>query len=178
MPLTRFEPWSKYPQQSHLPLDHNGSCAESAQEDGDADQDYRQEAAKRLWRAMLCLFDGVEAEFMMLPECPINITIMKPERALKEEVTILENVCWKEIGLLFFVWIASLELYYELFRCLSMQKQKTCRCNTSSGEYGVDLIMTHYNNDEGTNEVSLHGGQVILWRYSRGKELLFTSSEI
>ncbi|GJQ99714.1 polyadenylate-binding protein [Tanacetum coccineum] len=46
----------------------------------------------------------------MLPGGPINGTTMKPERALKENVTILENVCWKELRLLVFVWIASLGL--------------------------------------------------------------------
>ncbi|GKB11350.1 sulfite exporter TauE/SafE family protein 3-like protein [Tanacetum coccineum] len=65
----------------------------------------KKEAAKRLEGN-----DGAEAEYKMLPGGPSNGTTTKPERALKEEVTILENVCWKELGLLVFVWIAFLGL--------------------------------------------------------------------
>ncbi|PWA70549.1 transmembrane protein TauE-like protein [Artemisia annua] len=53
--------------------------------------------------------DGAEAECKMLPGGLSNGTTTKPERALKEEVTILENVCWKELGLLVFVWTAFLD---------------------------------------------------------------------
>lgn len=65
----------------------------------------KKEAAKRLEGN-----DGAEAEYKMLPGGPSNGTTTKPERALKEEVTILENVSWKELGLLVFVWIAFLGL--------------------------------------------------------------------
>ncbi|GKD83989.1 hypothetical protein Tco_1350828, partial [Tanacetum coccineum] len=49
---------------------------------------------------------GDEAEYRKLLRGPINGTTMKPERALIEKVTTLENVCWKELWLLVFVWIA------------------------------------------------------------------------
>nr|XP_043609296.1 sulfite exporter TauE/SafE family protein 3-like [Erigeron canadensis] len=66
----------------------------------------KKEAAKRLQTS-----DGTEAEYKILPGGPSNgATQTKPERALKEEVGVLENVCWKELGLLVFVWIAFLVL--------------------------------------------------------------------
>ncbi|KAI7733731.1 hypothetical protein M8C21_002951 [Ambrosia artemisiifolia] len=65
----------------------------------------KKEAAKRLENN-----DGAEAEYKILPGGPSNGSSTKPERTLKEEVPIIENVCWKELGLLVFVWIAFLGL--------------------------------------------------------------------
>ncbi|MFS7990421.1 putative transmembrane protein TauE [Helianthus anomalus] len=65
----------------------------------------KMEAAKRLENN-----DNAEAEYKILPGGPSNGSATKPERLLKTEVTILENVCWKELGLLVFVWIAFLAL--------------------------------------------------------------------
>ncbi|GJS96522.1 reverse transcriptase domain-containing protein [Tanacetum coccineum] len=80
---------------------------ESAQ-DGDGDQDYEQEAAKCLEGN--AMFIRVHDASWRSYQCNYNETTMKSERALKEKVTILENVCWKELGLLVFVWIASIGL--------------------------------------------------------------------
>lgn len=66
----------------------------------------KKEAAKRLETSG----DGAEAEYKLLPGGPSNGTTTKAEQSLKEEVTILENVCWKELGLLVFVWVAFLAL--------------------------------------------------------------------
>ncbi|KAK1426002.1 hypothetical protein QVD17_14669 [Tagetes erecta] len=65
----------------------------------------KKEAAKRLESS-----DVAEAEYKILPGGPSNGNSTKPERSLKTEVTVLENVCWKELGLLVFVWIAFLGL--------------------------------------------------------------------
>lgn len=51
-----------------------------------------------------------EAEYKLLPGGPSNGTANKTEVPLKEEVSVLENVCWKEFGLLCFVWVAFLAL--------------------------------------------------------------------
>ncbi|KAJ9559180.1 hypothetical protein OSB04_013794 [Centaurea solstitialis] len=66
----------------------------------------KKEAAKRLETNG----DGAEAEYKLLPGGPSNGTKTKPDQPLKEEVGILENVCWKELGLLVFVWVAFLGL--------------------------------------------------------------------
>ncbi|KVH99877.1 hypothetical protein Ccrd_021881 [Cynara cardunculus var. scolymus] len=66
----------------------------------------KKEAAKRLETNG----DGAEAEYKLLPGGPSSGTKTKPEQSLKEEVSILENVCWKELGLLVFVWVAFLAL--------------------------------------------------------------------
>ncbi|XP_076947573.1 sulfite exporter TauE/SafE family protein 3-like [Bidens hawaiensis] len=65
----------------------------------------KKEAAKRLENS-----DISEATYKILSGGPSNGSATKPERSLKTEVTILENVCWKELGLLVFVWIAFLAL--------------------------------------------------------------------
>ncbi|XP_076950135.1 sulfite exporter TauE/SafE family protein 3-like isoform X1 [Bidens hawaiensis] len=65
----------------------------------------KKEAAKRLENS-----DVSEATYKILPGGPSNGSATKPERSLKTEVTVLENVCWKELGLLVFVWIAFLAL--------------------------------------------------------------------
>ncbi|KAL3500524.1 hypothetical protein ACH5RR_039617 [Cinchona calisaya] len=50
-----------------------------------------------------------EAEYKLLPSGPSN-GMEKEAKPVKPEVHILENVCWKEFGLLVFVWIAFLAL--------------------------------------------------------------------
>ncbi|URE42296.1 hypothetical protein MUK42_25703 [Musa troglodytarum] len=47
-----------------------------------------------------------EIEYKALPSGPGNA----PKKALRKEAPIMENVCWKELGLLCFVWIAFLVL--------------------------------------------------------------------
>ncbi|KAI3743551.1 hypothetical protein L1987_61261 [Smallanthus sonchifolius] len=65
----------------------------------------KKEAIKRLENS-----DIAEAEYKILPGGPNNGTTTKPERSQKIEVTVLENVYWKELGLLVFVWFAFLGL--------------------------------------------------------------------
>ncbi|KAF5823871.1 putative transmembrane protein TauE [Helianthus annuus] len=77
----------------------------------------KKEAAKRMESN-----DGAEVEYKVLPGGPSNGSTTKPERILKEEVSILENVCWKELGLLVFVWIA--------FLGLQIAKNYTSTCST------------------------------------------------
>ncbi|THU52518.1 hypothetical protein C4D60_Mb10t04820 [Musa balbisiana] len=47
-----------------------------------------------------------EIEYKVLPSGPGNAS----KKALRQEAPIMENVCWKELGLLSFVWIAFLIL--------------------------------------------------------------------
>ncbi|GKE13229.1 hypothetical protein Tco_1416780, partial [Tanacetum coccineum] len=100
------------------------------------------------WRAMLYLFDGDKAEYTMLPGGPINGTTMKLERALIEEVTTLENVCWKELGLFVFVWIAflGLQIAKVLPHPLSPMGDACSRMDLTA--IHKILVMTHYNDDE------------------------------
>ncbi|XP_027081741.1 sulfite exporter TauE/SafE family protein 3 isoform X1 [Coffea arabica] len=50
-----------------------------------------------------------EAEYKLLPSGPSNDK-EKDAKPVEQEVPILENVCWKEFGLLVFVWIGFLAL--------------------------------------------------------------------
>ncbi|CAA2997900.1 sulfite exporter family 3-like [Olea europaea subsp. europaea] len=54
--------------------------------------------------------DTVEAEYKLLPGGPSNDTENEAKGLAEPEVGILENVCWKELGLLVFVWMAFLAL--------------------------------------------------------------------
>lgn len=61
-----------------------------------------------------------EVEYKPLPGGPSN----SPQKADKEEeVSILENVYWKELGLLVFVWVA--------FLVLQITKEGTSTCSTT-----------------------------------------------
>lgn len=77
----------------------------------------KREAAKRLES------DGAsagEVEYKPLPGGPSN----GPQKADKEEeVSILENVYWKELGLLVFVWVS--------FLVLQITKEGTSTCSTT-----------------------------------------------
>ncbi|CAI9284338.1 unnamed protein product [Lactuca saligna] len=66
----------------------------------------KKEAAKRLESNG----HGAEADYKLLPSGPNNGNDIKAEESLKQEVGLMENVCWKEFGLLFFVWVAFLGL--------------------------------------------------------------------
>ncbi|CAA3028523.1 sulfite exporter family 3-like [Olea europaea subsp. europaea] len=54
--------------------------------------------------------DTEEEEYKLLPGGPSNGTEKVAKDLAEPEVSILENVCWKEFGLLVFVWIAFLVL--------------------------------------------------------------------
>ncbi|KAL2525530.1 Sulfite exporter TauE/SafE family protein [Abeliophyllum distichum] len=65
--------------------------------------------------------NGTEAEYKLLPSGPSNGTEKEVKDLAEPEVSILENVCWKEFGLLVFVWIA--------FLVLQLTKNYTATCS-------------------------------------------------
>lgn len=79
----------------------------------------KKEAAKRLES------DGTggEVEYKPLPDGPSNASRRGNKESTDLEVTILENVCWKELGLLVFVWVA--------FLVLQIAKNNTATCSTA-----------------------------------------------
>ncbi|KAJ9168332.1 hypothetical protein P3X46_019873 [Hevea brasiliensis] len=107
----------------------------------------KQEAAKRLETNGT---GGAEVEYKPLPSGPTS----GPEKDTKEaEVTILENVYWKELGLLVFVWVA--------FLVLQIAKNHTSACST---EYWiVNLLQIPVSVGVTLYEaVSLHKGRRII----------------
>ncbi|KAI4316147.1 hypothetical protein L6164_024154 [Bauhinia variegata] len=76
----------------------------------------KKEAAKRLESNG----SGAEVEYKPLPSGPSDGTQKETKKA---EVTVLENVCWKELGLLVFVWVA--------FLGLQIAKNNTVNCSTA-----------------------------------------------
>ncbi|KAL2236993.1 sulfite exporter TauE/SafE family protein 3 [Sesamum indicum] len=79
----------------------------------------KKEAAKRLET------NGAgkeEAEYKLLPGGPSNNTEKEAKDLEEPEVSIIENVCWKEFALLVFVWIA--------FLALQIIKEYTTTCST------------------------------------------------
>ncbi|KAK3033790.1 hypothetical protein RJ639_034361 [Escallonia herrerae] len=51
-----------------------------------------------------------EAEYKLLSGGPSNGTVNGANSSAEQEVSVLDNVCWKEFGLLVFVWVAFLAL--------------------------------------------------------------------
>ncbi|KAM0973673.1 hypothetical protein ACFX2C_016965 [Malus domestica] len=97
----------------------------------------KKEAARRL--------DSAAAEnvaYKPLPSGPAN----EQEKGTKEpEVSIIENVCWKELGLLVFVWVAFLALQIakipvslgvSMYEAVSLYQGR--RVIASKGEEGTD----------------------------------------
>lgn len=66
---------------------------------------------------------GDGADYKLLPGGPDNKTENGTKSSLKEEVSVLENVCWKEFGLLCFVWVA--------FLAVQITKNYTANCSTA-----------------------------------------------
>uniref|UniRef100_A0A5B7BRS5 Sulfite exporter TauE/SafE family protein 3-like n=1 Tax=Davidia involucrata TaxID=16924 RepID=A0A5B7BRS5_DAVIN len=64
-----------------------------------------------------------EAEYKLLPGGPTNGTQNEPTVSAEPEITILENVYWKELGLLIFVWVA--------FLAIQITKNYTATCSTA-----------------------------------------------
>ncbi|KAF8393376.1 hypothetical protein HHK36_021619 [Tetracentron sinense] len=62
-----------------------------------------------------------EVEYKPLPDGPSNDT--QKAKSIEAEVPILENVYWKELGLLVFVWVA--------FLALQIAKNGTATCSTA-----------------------------------------------
>uniref|UniRef100_A0A1J3F8Q8 Sulfite exporter TauE/SafE family protein 3 n=1 Tax=Noccaea caerulescens TaxID=107243 RepID=A0A1J3F8Q8_NOCCA len=76
----------------------------------------KKEAAKRLESNGV---SGAEVEYMPLPANPST----NNGNNMKEEVSILENVYWKELGLLVFVWV--------VFLALQIIKQNLATCSVA-----------------------------------------------
>ncbi|KAB2619265.1 hypothetical protein D8674_015134 [Pyrus ussuriensis x Pyrus communis] len=91
-----------------------------------------------------------------LPSGPAN----EQEKETKEpEVSIIENVCWKELGLLVFVWVA--------FLALQIVKQRTTTC--SPGYWVVNLLQIPVSLGVSMYEaVSLYQGRRVI--ASKGEE--------
>ncbi|KAL6985403.1 hypothetical protein U1Q18_018778 [Sarracenia purpurea var. burkii] len=79
----------------------------------------KKEAAKRLEANGN---DQEEAEYKLLPGGPSNDTQTETKDFSEPEVSIVENVYWKELGLLVFVWVA--------FLALQITKNYTTTCST------------------------------------------------
>ncbi|XP_057467648.1 sulfite exporter TauE/SafE family protein 3-like [Actinidia eriantha] len=62
-------------------------------------------------------------EYKLLPGGPSNDTEKEIKDNSEKEVSIIENVCWKELGLLVFVWVA--------FLALQIAKNGTTTCSTA-----------------------------------------------
>ncbi|KAK9058859.1 hypothetical protein SSX86_023703 [Deinandra increscens subsp. villosa] len=105
------------------------------------------------WRTMVGLFNSAEAEYKVLPGGPSNGSTTRPERTLRTEVPILENVCWKELGLLVFVWIA--------FLGLQIGKNYTSTCSTWYWVLNLSQIPISFG-VSGYEAVSLHKGTRII----------------
>ncbi|KAL8101668.1 sulfite exporter TauE/SafE family protein 3-like [Apium graveolens] len=65
---------------------------------------------------------GEGADYKLLPGGP-DKAANGTKKSLKEEVSILENVCWKEFGLLSFVWVT--------FLAVQIAKNYTSNCSTA-----------------------------------------------
>ncbi|KAG8375544.1 hypothetical protein BUALT_Bualt10G0110800 [Buddleja alternifolia] len=63
-----------------------------------------------------------EAEYKLLPGGPSNNAQKEANDLVEPEVSIMENVCWKEFGLLSLVWVA--------FLALQIIKNYTSTCST------------------------------------------------
>lgn len=99
----------------------------------------KKEAAKRLENN-----DGGQAEYKILPSGPT-----KAERPKKEEVSVFENVCWKELALLVFVWIA--------FLALQIAKNYTSNCSISYWVLNLSQVPISFG-VSGYEAVSLYRG--------------------
>ncbi|XP_019160033.1 PREDICTED: uncharacterized protein LOC109156636 [Ipomoea nil] len=53
---------------------------------------------------------GAQGDYKLLPSGPSNATQNDTKASENKEVSIIENVCWTEFGLLCFVWVAFLTL--------------------------------------------------------------------
>ncbi|XP_056863617.1 sulfite exporter TauE/SafE family protein 3 isoform X2 [Raphanus sativus] len=84
----------------------------------------KMEAAKRLESNGVS--GGTEVEYTPLPAAPSN----NPGNNKKQEVSIIENVYWKELGLLVFVWIVFLALQ------IAKKNMPTC----SVGYWVINLL--------------------------------------
>ncbi|KAL7616703.1 hypothetical protein Lser_V15G01871 [Lactuca serriola] len=101
----------------------------------------KKEAARRLE-------NGSQAEYKILPGGP-----NKPDRPKKEEVSVFQNVCWKELALLVFVWIA--------FLALQLAKNYTSNCSTWYWVLNLSQIPISFG-VSGYEAISLYRGTRII----------------
>ncbi|XP_077219685.1 sulfite exporter TauE/SafE family protein 3-like [Tasmannia lanceolata] len=80
----------------------------------------KKEAAKRLESNDM---GSEDVEYKALPSGPNDGAQKEAKSSGEAEVPILENVCWKELGLLVFVWVA--------FLALQISKNYTTTCSTA-----------------------------------------------
>jgi uncharacterized membrane protein YfcA len=94
----------------------------------------KKEAAKRLESNGV---SGTEVEYVPLPAAPST----NPGNKKKEEVSIIENVYWKELGLLVFVWIVFLALQISkvIYWSLSSNSHIYCSCANFADTFHVLL---------------------------------------
>ncbi|KAI4337470.1 hypothetical protein L6164_015884 [Bauhinia variegata] len=93
---------------------------------------------------------GAEVEYKPLPSGPSNGT---QKETKKDEVTILENVRWKELGLLVIIWVA--------FLGLQIAKNHTSNCSTAY--WALNLLQIPVSVGASTYEaVALYKGHRVI----------------
>ncbi|XAR69310.1 hypothetical protein NMG60_11000849 [Bertholletia excelsa] len=80
----------------------------------------KKEAAKRLASNGI---DQEGADYKLLPGGPGNDTQNATKESAEDKVSLIKNICWKELGLLVFVWVA--------FLILQITKNDTTTCSTT-----------------------------------------------
>ncbi|CAN8287846.1 unnamed protein product [Cochlearia groenlandica] len=122
----------------------------------------KKEAEKRLESN-----NGAEVDYMPLPAGPNT----QPGNNKKEEVSVLENVYWKELGLLVFVWV--------VFLALQITKQNMTTCSVpywlinllqvpvAIGVSGYEAIALYQGRriiaSKGQADTSFTAGQLVLY---------------
>ncbi|KAB2629663.1 hypothetical protein D8674_034458 [Pyrus ussuriensis x Pyrus communis] len=112
----------------------------------------KKEAARHLESAAA----GENVAYKPLPSGPAN---EQQKETKEQEVSVIENVCWKELGLLVFVWVA--------FLALQIAKQRTTTC--SPAYWVVNLLQIPVSLGVSMYEaVSLYQGRRVI--ASKGEE--------
>ncbi|KAK3033789.1 hypothetical protein RJ639_034360, partial [Escallonia herrerae] len=94
-----------------------------------------------------------EAEYKLLPGGPSNGTGNGTNNSAEPEVSVLDNVCWKEFGLLVFVWVA--------FLALQIIKNYTSTC--SAAYWVVNLLQVPVSfGVSGYEAISLYKGKRVI----------------
>ncbi|GLT25431.1 hypothetical protein SLA2020_005600 [Shorea laevis] len=107
----------------------------------------KKEAARRLESNST---SSAEVEYKPLPGGPTN----SPQNDAKDhEVTVFQNVCWKELGLLVFVWVA--------FLVLQIAQNHTATCSTAYWVLNLLQIPVSLG-VSGYEAVSLYNGQKVI----------------
>nr|GME09561.1 sulfite exporter TauE/SafE family protein 3-like [Ipomoea batatas] len=118
--------------------------------------------------------NGGQGDYNLLPGGPSNATQDIPKESSEKQVSIIENVCWKEFGLLCFVWVS--------FLALQIIKNYTSTCSTLYWvvnllqipvSVGVSLFEAtglykgwRKISSKGDSDYNLRAGQLILYCFS------------